>query len=263
MTSTSNPPPNWYPDPAGPGSWRWWDGQQWSPHTAPMAPNAPLTTMPTGAYMGSSVAVLSFAERRLAVWARLAAIVFPLYSASSALVNAAYADRWHRYFHQLQLAANNPALPQPSLSLPAFTALAPLNLLALAFGVITLVWQHHAATTARALGYPARRTPGWGVAFWFIPIVNLWMPYQALRDCLPPDHPARRTLLTGWLCYTLLVPVWVAGFAICIFGSNIDLGRSLMLVDVPTQLVVLFCGFRFIGAVTHDHQRAVSGTAAT
>ena len=27
-------PPNWYPDPQGIATWRWWDGQVWTQHTA-------------------------------------------------------------------------------------------------------------------------------------------------------------------------------------------------------------------------------------
>ncbi|WP_433194149.1 DUF2510 domain-containing protein [Nocardia sp. CA-107356] len=27
--------PGWYPDPANPGVVRWFDGQQWTPHTQP------------------------------------------------------------------------------------------------------------------------------------------------------------------------------------------------------------------------------------
>jgi hypothetical protein len=30
--------PGWYPDPADPGAMRWWDGTQWSEHSAPAGP---------------------------------------------------------------------------------------------------------------------------------------------------------------------------------------------------------------------------------
>lgn len=31
------PPPAWYPDPSDPDTLRWWDGRQWTPHTAPLS----------------------------------------------------------------------------------------------------------------------------------------------------------------------------------------------------------------------------------
>jgi uncharacterized protein YxjI len=35
------PPPGWYPDPAGSGGTRWWDGQGWTDHVQQAAPTAP------------------------------------------------------------------------------------------------------------------------------------------------------------------------------------------------------------------------------
>jgi hypothetical protein len=34
--------PGWYPDPSQPGAVRWWDGTQWSEHSAPAGPPAPV-----------------------------------------------------------------------------------------------------------------------------------------------------------------------------------------------------------------------------
>jgi hypothetical protein len=61
--------------------------------------------------------------------------------------------------------------------------------------IVACVWQHRAAAAARAQGFPARRSPAWGVGSWFVPVVNLWMPYSALRDCLPPGDPRRAHVL--------------------------------------------------------------------
>ncbi len=52
MTVDASPHPNWYPDPATAGLWRYWDGVQWTEHTAPMGGVA--TSGPTHAPVGSS-----------------------------------------------------------------------------------------------------------------------------------------------------------------------------------------------------------------
>jgi len=44
VTQQTPPPPNWYPDPAGSGGTRWWDGQAWTDHVQPAA-----TPQPTAA----------------------------------------------------------------------------------------------------------------------------------------------------------------------------------------------------------------------
>lgn len=39
-------PAGWYPDPQQPDTQRYWDGQRWTEHTAPLAPQAPPATQP-------------------------------------------------------------------------------------------------------------------------------------------------------------------------------------------------------------------------
>ena len=49
--------------------------------------------------------------------------------------------------------------------------------------VIFCIWIVRANKNVRALGANGLRfTPGWAVGFFFIPIVSLWKPYQAMKD---------------------------------------------------------------------------------
>jgi hypothetical protein len=123
---------------------------------------------------------------------------------------------------------------QNGRSAPAFRAQSTTGSLDLIFVlatiaalVVALIWQYRAASSARALGYEATHSPGWGVGCWFVPIVNLWMPYQAIRDCLPPDDPHRPLVLRWWLIVLgAEILTFVAKIAAW-FSSSAALGISL------------------------------------
>jgi Domain of unknown function (DUF4328) len=52
-----------------------------------------------------------------------------------------------------------------------------------AAGIAILMWIYRANWNARQLGASDMRfTPGWAVAWFFIPFLNLWKPYQAMRE---------------------------------------------------------------------------------
>jgi len=49
--------------------------------------------------------------------------------------------------------------------------------------VLFCIWTYRANHNARQLGAPDMQfTPGWAVGWYFIPIANLWKPYQAMRE---------------------------------------------------------------------------------
>src|SRR5215831_8155859 len=55
--------------------------------------------------------------------------------------------------------------------------------LLLATSVVVLVWIYGANHNAHALGATGMRfTSGWAVGWYFIPIFNLWKPYQAMKE---------------------------------------------------------------------------------
>jgi hypothetical protein len=92
--------------------------------------------------------------------------------------------------------------------LPYFAGVS--SLMFLATGVLWLVWQHKLASAVRRGSL--RRSPGWHVASWLIPVVNLWFPFQNivdLRRAVTPreaiDIPPTYRLWWGlWLANTFI-----------------------------------------------------------
>jgi hypothetical protein len=73
-----------------------------------------------------------------------------------------------------------------------------------------MIWTYRATANIHALGGQGIRfTPGWAVAWYWVPIANLWMPYQVMSEIwrysrnpvgTQPDTTSR--LLTWWwLCW--------------------------------------------------------------
>lgn len=81
-------------------------------------------------------------------------------------------------------------------------------------GLAFLVWFRRARRNAEILAPGLqRRTPGWAVGAWFVPVANLWFPRQIAGDIWraskPADvreapRPTPRTLLNCWWA------LWVA-----------------------------------------------------
>jgi Domain of unknown function (DUF4328) len=76
-----------------------------------------------------------------------------------------------------------------------------------------LVWVHRMSSNIHALGsHGVRFTPGWAVGWHFVPIANLWMPYQAVSEIWRASKnplgwrserttPLLRWWWFGWLIY--------------------------------------------------------------
>ena len=93
--------------------------------------------------------------------------------------------------------------------------------------MIACIWQHRAASAGRALGLPARYSPAWGVGAWFVPVVNLWIPYGAIRDCLPPDDPRRVRVLQWWIAWLIAATLVSAAGILAFFSTGAALALSI------------------------------------
>ena len=85
-----------------------------------------------------------------------------------------------------------------------------IGLFQLVLFVVTVVifgrWIVRANKSVRALGADGFRiTPGWAVGYFFIPLFNLWRPYQAMTDLWRASH--NPTSWTGTTAGSVL-PAW-------------------------------------------------------
>jgi hypothetical protein len=270
-------PPGWYADPAGGPGQRWWDGYSWTEATVlPSVPPPP--TPPPSAYppapppppaygapqpwvpRPSDARDLVGLELRISPWARFA-IAFPAILTLADLIGwVAVASQWRNFGHQFHLAINaaqnNQTAPVPTAPEPFGGFTAVFFLCAIGAIVVECVWQFRAARAARAMGLPAKRSPGWGVGFWFIPVVNLWMPYQAIRDCLAHDDPNRAMVLRYWLLYLGMG----LGTALTIIGLMVStpVGVVFALGAGLCALGVLAAAPRVVMSIAVAHRAAVN-----
>ena len=239
-------PPGWYRDPGGAAAQRWWDGSRWTGFLAP-SPAA------MAGYWAQSVDATTRSEARIAPWVIPAGCLYAVASATSIVLFLASVST---FVHDIRLLfqaglSGAPAFTQPAALQVSNEVVLPLQVLA---GIVLLVWQYRVATTARTLGYPSRHSPGLGVGSWFIPVVSVWFPYQAIRDCLPPGHPARTVVLRAWLGYVFTL---LAGpVAIVTAFAWRPVGVVVGAVVVLGWILVATWAYRVVKAISADHSDA-------
>jgi Domain of unknown function (DUF4328)/Protein of unknown function (DUF2510) len=272
-------PPGWYPDPAGGPGQRWWDGYAWTEATVlpqqPPPPPPPWAGAPPPLGVAASVAPWVTASQRLSAFnasklvgdelgmvpiARLAVVMPAVYYLVNLVVQRVNADQLRAVGHQFRLDwhdAQHGITPPPYHGPSGFSTVSLIvGLFTLAAVVVACVWQHRAAAAGRALGIPSRRSPAWGVGSWFVPVVNLWVPYSAIRDCLPPDDPHRPRVLQWWIAW--LVAAFVSSLAgICALFST----AAALVLSIPAALACLaVIGWApgIVSAVAAAHREAVA-----
>jgi len=184
-------PPGWYHDPAGSGGWRYFDGSSWTDRIQSRVTNGEAPKL------RSNVAPL--AERLQRVFLPVAAALVGLdcivrFQSRELLHTAHAVVEWvRRGDTKAPLPSLNTSAPGWEGVLSQFAVLATLLTL-----ILFLVWQFRSATESEALGYPMKISRRFAVWSWFIPIVNLWVPYRALAELLPPDDERRK--FAWYLC---------------------------------------------------------------
>jgi hypothetical protein len=208
-------------------------------------------------------------ERQMARWARWYVVVYPLVSIGGYLYLWSLVPAYRRWWHLVRAQSGEfgtPGykFPQPPSLYGGGGGGGYHRLLGLAYGlgelgilvlfVFFLIWQYRAALLARSLGYPAKRSPGFGVGAWFIPVVSIWMPYQAIRDTLPPNHPSRAWLWRVWVLVVAAVIVGPVGIVLLV--AREPAGVGFLAVAALFVFLAAWLAHGVIDAIDADHAAA-------
>ena len=91
-----------------------------------------------------------------------------------------------------------------------------------------------------------------------MPIVSLWVPYSAIRDCLPPEDPHRPRVLHWWIAWLASAYLSTAAAACALFSTG-----AALVVSIPAALAclaVIAWAPGIVTAIAAAHREAMSRT---
>jgi hypothetical protein len=121
-----------------------------------------------------------------------------------------------RYFAYASLTAGAGSSPRVQVAETIASTVSIAYLLVLAvLAVLFLVWVYRTNAYLRLTsGYPIRATPGWAVAWYFVPIANLFRPLRDMRDIWRASHGGASGGLglvnAWWAAFLVSNVVWLA-----------------------------------------------------
>ena len=131
--------------------------------------------------------------------------------------------------------------------------------------VLFFAWVNRTCKNAWLLDPPhINITPRMAVGYFFIPVVNLWKPYVAMKQIRKAsygsDHPLSKVLplwWTSWLVLTVLV------FALVMVQENnpteqgMEIARKLGIIRTPVKLVFYFLSIALIHHLTRSQKARI------
>ncbi len=135
------------------------------------------------------------------------------------------------------------------------SSLGSLDLIIFLVTAVTfLTWIYRANANARALGARwMQYTPGWSVGWFFIPIANLWKPYQAMAETWQASHeglpaePGKGFVGLWWMLWIVNSVLNQIVFRLYLRADTVDeylVATQLNLVALPVNIVL--CGVAFL-----------------
>ncbi len=121
--------------------------------------------------------------------------------------------------------------------------------------ILMLKWIHRANFNVRQLGAAGMRfTPGWSIGWYFIPIANLWKPYQAMKEIWKAsknpadwqDRSVSSVLPWWWFFWIISNSLGNASFRMYLRAEELNelIAANVVtllcdVVEIPLNLIVL------------------------
>ncbi len=138
----------------------------------------------------------------------------------------------------------------------------PTNIVRIGCTVLLILWMHNAGKVADLEGWPRVRDRSLGALSVLIPIVNLWWPYEAVRDLFPPG--SRPPFLLRWWVTHFAAPIsaFISVFIATIAGS-LSVCCVVIVVSAAALAYPAVLGWRLVGALDETYGRLLPGDAGT
>jgi len=176
MTNTPTPAPaGWFPAPDGSSAMWWWDGAGWIEPRPEASPDPAATKSIT----------------RLAKATQVLLIVYGVVTVATIATETFGISATTRFLDGADVTTD--LLVAYDQSTSVVSILSSLSLIAAA--VLWVIWQYRVAKQVAGL---TRRSAGWHVGSWFVPIISLWYPYQNISDLWRAVGRARPWWLICW-----------------------------------------------------------------
>lgn len=87
--------------------------------------------------------------------------------------------------------------------------------------IVFLMWLYRSSNNLRAFGEPQQTSAGWAVGSFFVPIMNLFVPYRAVKEIWKKSDPAAANSLLYTPSPPGFFPAWWGFWLAANFASNI------------------------------------------
>ena len=216
-TVPTSPPAGWYPAPDGSGATWWWDGARWAQPGQFVTSQPPRTDGLRKLAVATQVLLIICGVMSLAT---IGLEIFGLGAVGIALDGNVAAFDLLTGYDQISILIN-------------VAAIAAL----IATGVVWVIWQFRAAKIAAG---QTRRSPGWHVGSWFIPIVTLWFPYQNISDLWKAIGRSRPGwLIVWWLCWLFSSFFIQVSGRVWTIAEDLELFRVAMTASIVGEVLLL------------------------
>ncbi|MCP5535343.1 MAG: DUF4328 domain-containing protein [Akkermansiaceae bacterium] len=132
--------------------------------------------------------------------------------------------------------------------------------------VVFAMWINRSCKNAWLLDPPRMRiTPGWSVGYYFIPILNLWKPYLAMKEIRSAsygrDHALRRTLplwWTFWIISSMLGQIIFRMYLNSDSDESYLMACKLSFVSVPVDVILNYIAMILVTGITTAQKRRLA-----